>query len=152
MIYHGGYKFEVPEEEGLEARLFDNGQGYCLCCGALFYSQGDDEVDADGHFYRHIEADYAKSCACTWNDLRRIDEQRVQDWMDLDGYGERLLSFLGELKCLAWIDEADIIRLSELAGKTFQELLNDDLDNLILWHVQAWAKHMQRMVQERSYA
>ncbi len=145
MAYRGNYFFEdgdmVDESDDIPA---------CRCCGADYCSNDCLEDEQERTLYllcRNIGYDVERfslssSCQCTEREYREFLED--EGVIRLDSYGNRLLERLRDLPSLKHIDEWDICRLSEEAGKTFQELCEWFDQNLVLLHVQAWARYMQK--------
>lgn len=136
MAYRGNFEFAYEDD-------FMDDEGCCIVCGSEFFCENADEYDGDGHLYRRGWGEAQKRCDCDGRRLRK--ELTERDEVYLDGFGSRLLQALREVPGLEHIDEWDVCRLSEAAGKQFEVLLEHSINQLIIWHVEAWSDHMLRL-------
>lgn len=138
-MYYGNFVFD----EGDFCEGYDD-TARCACCGkryteGYFDSEGDGDVPGGiNEFFVEGERD----CECTRQQLRAVLEEK--DEIILDQYGRALLEKLQEVPGLDHLTEIDVCRISEASGKRFKDLCGYLIDNLVLWHVQAWSSYMKK--------
>lgn len=144
MAYRGNFYFDSEDDFKCEAYECPR----CRCCDeeytpGFLSSEGDGDVPGGiQEFWEEPE----RACDCDDKALRLALEERDEPIL-LDEHGRQLLNLLIKVDGLGDITVWDVCRLSEAANETFERLCAYAVDNLILWHIDTWAKYMRSRIE-----
>lgn len=155
MAYRGNFVFDEFDEysdDFLESNR-DGSNPHCKCCKKPYIpggleTEGDDRVPNGTH---EVIFPPERTCNCSGKELREYLEKK-EKYVKVCREGHRLIEWLENYEGLEQIDELDVCRMSEMAGKSFNELIEYPADELILLYVKSWSDHIKKKVEEGHYA